>query len=216
MKNIIIIGGNSGARTVYEVCILNKFNIIGFASNFTKNWHNITPNILGSIEDQHVIDLIAKKENDYFVATGDNKIREQITSKIIEKYNKNPINVIHPSAILSEYIKIGYGNLIMSNVVINNGTNIGNSIIINTGSIIEHDNIINDYSQIAPSVTCCGYVNIGKYSFIGANSIIIPNIIIENDSTIGAGTVVIKNVESYCLIVGNPGIVKKYYNLENK
>jgi len=208
MKNIIIVGGNSGARVIYELCEINNYNVIGFVNNFTEKWYDITPNIIGNIEEPKILDLI--KENDYFVATGDNKMREQITNFIIKKINKNPINIIHPSSIISKHaVKIGYGNLIMENVVIKNGTTIGNGIIINTASIIAHDNNIGDYCQISPNTTLCGYVNIGKKCFIGANSVIIPHISIQKISIIGAGSVIIRNVESNVLVVGNPGKIKK-------
>jgi acetyltransferase EpsM len=207
MKNVIIVGGNSGARLIYELCEINNYNVIGFASNFTQKWYGITPNIIGDIEKPEILDLI--KKNDYFVATGDNKMRETITNFIIKKTNKNPINIIHPSSIISKYAKIGTGNLIMSNVVINNNTSIGDGTIINTSSVIEHDNIIDDYCQISPNTTLCGYINIGKFCFIGANSVIIPHISIKKNSIIGAGSVIIKNVEPNVLVVGNPGKIKK-------
>ena len=186
---------------------INKFNVIGFSENFTENWHSIVPNILNDIDDNNTINLI--KKNYYFVATGDNNMRKNITERVIRLTNKYPINLIHPSSNISKYVKLGYGNLIMANSVINNGTVIGNGTIINTSSVIEHDNIISDYCQISPSTTLCGYVTIGKKCFIGSNSVVIPHIIINKNSIVGAGSVVIKNIDSNTLVVGNPSKFKK-------
>ena len=207
MKHIIIIGGNSGARLAYELCELNNFNIIGFSSNYTEKWYTIEPVILPDYKNTYTLNLI--KKYDYFVATGDNNIREEITNFIIKNTQKKPINLIHPTSIISKYTNIGYGNLILANTIINNGTNIGNGVIINSSSVIEHDNIIYDYSQISPSSTLCGYVTIGKKTFIGSNSVVIPNITIKDNSIVGAGSVVINNVESSILVVGNPAKFKK-------
>ena len=53
------------------------------------------------------------------------------------------------------------------------------------------------YSRIAP-------VKIGNNVFVGANSIILPGVVLGDDVVVGAGSVVTKSFPSNCVIAGNP------------
>ncbi len=84
---------------------------------------------------------------------------------------------------------------------------------------------IGDYTQIGPNVGIIsanhkthdtrqhvsGNVIIGKYCWIGMNSVILPNVTLGDFVTVGAGSVVTKSFdEGYCVIAGNPAkIIKK-------
>jgi serine O-acetyltransferase len=63
-----------------------------------------------------------------------------------------------------------------------------------------------------------GVPRIGNHVFIGANAVIVGDVVIGNQATIGAGTVVVKNIPDYALAVGNPSQIVKtsyirpYYN----
>lgn len=60
-------------------------------------------------------------------------------------------------------------------------------------------------SKIAPYVSCKhGTIRIGADSWIGAGSIIMPDVVIGEGAVIGAGSVVIKNVEPYTIVAGVP------------
>ncbi|MCM3253623.1 DapH/DapD/GlmU-related protein [Priestia aryabhattai] len=70
-----------------------------------------------------------------------------------------------------------------------------------------------DYTKI-------GKVNIGNNVFIGAGSIVLPNVEIGNNVVIGAGSVVTKDIPDDSLAVGNPakvvGNVQEYLNKQKK
>lgn len=55
--------------------------------------------------------------------------------------------------------------------------------------------------------TKIGLVNIGNKTFIGAGSIILPNVSIGNNCIIGAGSIVSKNIPDNSVAVGNPAKV---------
>lgn len=64
--------------------------------------------------------------------------------------------------------------------------------------------------------TKIGLVNIGDNVFVGADSIILPNVKIGNNVIVGAGSVVTKNIPDNSLVVGNPakviGTTEDYIN----
>jgi sugar O-acyltransferase (sialic acid O-acetyltransferase NeuD family) len=206
--NLIIIGGNSGARLCFDIAIELGFKKIFFFENFTNNWGDFDLKDLKFIES--IEDLKNFLSFEYFIATGDNESRSKHFNKFSEIFKKPPINLIHPKTTISKHVKIGYGNLICAGVIINNNTIIGNGNIINTSTIVEHDNVIGHFSQLSPNSTLCGYVTIENYVFIGAGSIIIPNVTIPNHCLVGAGSVVIKSPKIGEKIVGVPAKSIKY------
>lgn len=84
-------------------------------------------------------------------------------------------------------------------IVVNPGTSIGE------GTIIQHRATFGEIEGKAPTV--------GKNVYIGANALILGNIQIGDNSKIGAGAVVIKDVPPGCTAVGNPSrVVNKCNN----
>lgn len=88
---------------------------------------------------------------------------------------------------------------------------------------------IGDYTQIAQNVGIISsnhdfYQNnhhileeviIGKYSWLGMNSVILPGVKLGPFTVVGAGAVVTKSFsEGYCVIGGNPAKVIKYLDKE--
>lgn len=55
--------------------------------------------------------------------------------------------------------------------------------------------------------TRVGVVEIGDHCFIGAGSIILPNVRIGDWSIVGAGSVVTKDIPPHCVAAGNPARV---------
>jgi sugar O-acyltransferase (sialic acid O-acetyltransferase NeuD family) len=135
------------------------------------------------------------------VSIGDNKTRQTVASQLTSTF----FNSIHPSAVLSQHIKMGEGNTVMAGVLINPDTVIGNHCILNTGASIDHDCSIGDFVHISPQVTLCGNVIIGEGAHIGAAAVVLPGVKIGRWATVGAGAVVLKEVPEGTTVVGNPG-----------
>ena len=89
-----------------------------------------------------------------------------------------------------------------SGIVINENAIIGNNVWIRCNTVIGN----NVLSKNAP--------NIGDNVSIGANVCIIGNITIGHDTIIGAGSVVVKDIPPYSIVVGNPGKVVRTINRE--
>lgn len=88
---------------------------------------------------------------------------------------------------------------------------IGNNVLIGTGTIITDS----DLHPADPAMRLSGKeadsmpVTIEDNVFIGARAIILKGVTIGEGSTIGAGSVVTRDIPSYCVAVGNPAMVVK-------
>lgn len=134
----------------------------------------------------------------------------QIRRKIVEKLgDREYLTVIHPSAVKSDSVKLGYGTVVMAGAILNPYAEIGNHCIVNTGAVVEHDCKIGDFVHIAPHSTICGATEVGEGTWIGAGTTVIQCVKIGKNCFIGAGSVVVKDIPDGCLCYGNPARVVK-------
>src|SRR5690606_623695 len=126
------------------------------------------------------------------------------------------INAIHPTAIIGKKVKLGDGIAIMAGVIVNSDSSIGNFCILNTNSFLEHDGAMHNYSSISSGVRTGGNFTLMECSAICIGAIVMENIIIENDTIIGAGSLVNKNIPSLVVAYGSPVKIIKSRNAEDK
>lgn len=112
--------------------------------------------------------------------------------------------VIAPSAHVSKYSNIGVGTIIMHHAIINAGTTIGDNCILNNKCDVEHDSVIGHHTHISTGAIVNGDCRIGNGVFIGSNATVGNQITIEDNAVIGAGSLVIRNILTKDIQVGNP------------
>ncbi len=201
-----IVGYSGHAYVIIDI-LLNAGRLVTAycdAEEKTINPYHLT--YLG--KEMEVIDKL--RQFDFFACVGHNGIREKIHTQL-SQFLGDPINAIHPSAVISASVKMGEGVMIAANATLNPLVTLGRGVICNTSSSIDHECAVGDFCHIAPGAVLCGNVQVGRSTFIGANSVIKQGIVIGNNVTIGAGTVVIKDIPDNTTVVGNPAktLVKK-------
>lgn len=150
----------------------------------------------------------AKNIKEFVVAISDIKERIKITKHLI-KQGKKPINVSGDDVKNPYHVRFPGNNIILSDIHLEE-CRIGYGVILNSKCSIFHGVKIYDNSIISPCVTLLGNSIVDENSFIGAGTIIRDKIHIGNNVTIGMGSVVVKNIPDNCVAYGNPcKIVKK-------
>ena len=147
--------------------------------------------------------IIYIKDSMFFVAIGNNKLRETLTEELLQ-HNAKLVKLTHPSAIISPNVSIGDGTVIMPACVINAGSIIKQGCIINSGVIIEHDSYIDEFVHLSPSVILSGTCKVGKSTWLGTGTLVKNNITIVGNVMCGVGSVVIKNIEKSGIYYGVP------------
>ncbi len=205
-KPVAIIGYSGHSYVIIDILLSAGRLVTAYCDQEEKEFNPYHLQYLGKESD-----VTGKlKKFDYFACVGHNGIREKIIEQL-HPHLGNPINAIHPSAVVSGSVKMGDGVMIAANATINPLSQLGRGVICNTCSSIDHECIIGDYCHIAPNAVLCGNVTVGHKTFIGANSVIKQGIVIGNNVIIGAGTVVVKDVPDGAILIGNPArpLVKK-------
>lgn len=205
-REVVIVGYSGHAYVVADAAISAGINLTHYTDKNNLKNNPFDLKYLGFENDNGFFDKISNQN--FVLGIGDNIIRDNIYNLLISN-EVNITNVIHPSSLISNFVKLGKGNFISKRTAINPLVVIEDACIINTGAIIEHECFIGKSSHIGPGAVLAGNVSVGKRSFIGANTVIKEGITIGDDVIIGAGSVIIRDVPSKMKVVGNPG---KYLN----
>lgn len=201
MKKVALIGYSGHAYVVMD--IFNSANI-EVSHYCDKSMKEDNPFNLEYLGDENEEKTLTKLQSfDYFVAIGDNHLRENVYNRLTTAIQK-PINAIHKSAIVSTEVILEDGIMISANATVNALSRIGKGVICNTGSITEHECILEDFAHVGPGATLCGNVKVGKFSLIGANSVVKQGIKIGRNVIVGMGAVVTKDIPDNVTVIGNP------------
>ena len=112
--------------------------------------------------------------------------------------------MVHSTVWVDPTARIQPGCVIYPGCVIDAKSVISENTVLNVSCTIAHDTAIGKHCFLSPRVAVAGFVTTGEQCILGINSTIIDNISIVAKTQIGGGTVVIKNIETSGLYVGNP------------
>ncbi|MGL5766584.1 MAG: acetyltransferase [Sarcina sp.] len=209
MKDIVIIGaGGLGKEIAWLIEDINKtgkkFNLLGFLDDGKIKGENINNyKVLGGSN------TISDLKNIFFVvAIGNAKLKKVLVEKAIHLGAK-PVNLIHPSVIISENNLMGEGIVICAGNIITVNVQIENFVTLNSACTIGHDTKISEYTTVYPCVSISGNCEIGKLNELGTRTAIIQGIKLGEEVITGAGSVIIKDVEDRSTVVGVPGKIVK-------
>lgn len=209
MKNIVIIGGGNQAH--YTIDIIEKegqYNIVGIIDSICEiGSERFGYKILG--RQENIVEIINQYQiQGGLITIGDNWVRHIVSKQILELIsNFEFVNAIHPSVIIGNNVRIGFGVTAMAGVIFNPKSTIGNFTFFATGAQIEHDCTISDFASVSAGSVMGGYVKLGKFSALTLGVTVLDRLEIGENTVVGAGSLVVKPLPSNVLAYGNPAII---------
>ena len=161
-ESLLIIGSGGHGQVVAEVAQDCGYSKIAFVDDNNKN----------AIGTKAELENFKNEYNNAFVGIGNNKLREQLLSKLKNIGFNIPV-LIHPTAYISRKCEIGYGTIVEPKAIVNAHSVIGDGAIISVGSIVDHD------------------VSIGKYCHINSGAIVKAGAVIQEYVKLEAGEVIL-------------------------
>lgn len=114
--------------------------------------------------------------------------------------------------IIGDNCRIGLSNTVIGPIYIANGVNTSQNVV-----LIGLNHNYQDIRQpLIPQGVTTAPITIEEDTSIGANTVILPGVTIGKHCFIGAGCVVTKDIPSYSVTVGNPARVIKRYDFEQQ
>jgi len=207
IKNVIIFGIGKIAEVAYYFLKNDtNLNVVAFTleKNFIKD-SKIKFNLsIESFED------LEKKylPNEYLLfapctASNLNKFRERIYEEGKKKGYTFYTYISTKANIYTD--EIGENCFILENNTVQPYTKIGNNCILWSGNHIGHHSIIEDSVFITSQVVISGMCQIKKYCYLGVNSSLKDNIILEEGTVVGMSSCITKNTEGNSIYTGIPG-----------
>jgi UDP-perosamine 4-acetyltransferase len=199
--DVVIIGGSGHAKVVLEIFLcLDSYRVVGL----------VDPNIRGEVlgvpilgGDDLLLPMYERGLRHVFVAVGDNRLRQRITTRVRSQGFLVPA-AISPRANVSGTARIGEGAAVMGGVTINADARVGPGAIVNTNASIDHDCVIGAFAHCAPGTHLAGGVYVDEGAFLGVGVSAIPNVRIGAWSLVGAGAAVTADLPAGIVAVGVP------------
>jgi sugar O-acyltransferase (sialic acid O-acetyltransferase NeuD family) len=137
------------------------------------------------------------------LGVGDNRARAELLQWLMDE-SRTLETVVHPSTVVGATVQLGAGAFVAAGAVVIADAFIDAAAIINTSASVDHDCHIGAAAHIAPGVHLCGNVRIGSRTLVGVGSCIRPGISVAEDTIIGAGSVVVADIDEPGTYAGNP------------
>ena len=206
---VVGIGAGGHAKILVELLKqTGKYELVGFTDAQRERWGTefMGYPILGG--DEALVDLFGKGVRAAFIGVGavsgaGTRLRANLFRQAVNLGFQMP-TLIHPMAAVSPSATIGIGSVVMAGAVVSADVRVGDNVVIYSGTLIEHDTVIDDHVHMSPGVHLAGGVHIGEGGFIGIGASIIHGIRVGRWTTIGAGTVVLKELPDNVVAVGVP------------
>lgn len=203
MKEIFIVGAGTYGEAMCELAEILGYTVLGFFDE-DESKHGLKimgcP-VLGDFKDLSVKEITGKN---FIVAIGNNSIRHQMMKSILGSGGFTP-TLIHPRAVISPSARIGNGVYVQANAHIWTKVTIDDYSIISPNVVIAHHTSIGKACLISNLSGVGASIKIGNQVFIGMGSTIVTGVkSVGENSIIGAGAVVLKDVEKNSVYVGIP------------
>lgn len=194
MKKILIIAMGGHARSVVDsIEAIGEYQIAGFVDvNAAAHYKGY-----GVIGDDNALPQLRESGIEYAAIglgfMGEGTKRQALYAAAQEAGFILPA-IVDPHAVVAADATIKEGVFVGKTAVVNSHASVGTMAIVNTGAIVEHDCVVGAFSHVSVNATLCGGVTIKDNVLIGASATVIQNIVIENDSIVGAGSLVLADV----------------------
>lgn len=214
MEKLAIYGAGGFGREVLTLIndinkICNKYDVLGFYDDGHSAGEVINGyKTLGGIDALNSV----TESISIVLAVGSPSIKRSILEKIINPYVKFP-TLIHPSVIIMDknYSTIDCGCIVCAGVIISVNTILKRFVALDWNCTVGHDTEIKDYCSFMPSVNVSGESTIGEGVYVGVGAKLINRLTVGDNTIIGAGAVVAKDLPANCTAVGVPAKVIKFH-----
>lgn len=204
-KKLYIVGAGGFGREVYgwlqdEASLLAEYDLIGFLDDdcdALKDF-DVGHEVVGEISDFEF------DENSFFICgIGTVEWKKKLCQPLVAA-GARFLTLIHPTALIGRNVTLGDGAVICPWVTLTCDLSVGSMSLINCHSSAGHDVRVGSWCTISGHCDLTGGTIIEDEVFLGSGVRVIPYKTVGAGATVGAGSVVIRDVPSHTRVFGNP------------
>lgn len=200
---LTLVGGGGHAVVVAESALRGGLTLAGFYDDDPD-----TALASGNPSTTRLGDLTSLEAEEldnapWILAVGDLGTRRWLIDRLY-RAEDDAAMVVHPDASVAESSVVAGGVWIGPRAVVHSRARVLDHAIINSGAIIEHDCLVAENAHIAPGAVLGGEVSVGNDTLIGLGARVLPGVAIGAGCIVGAGAVVIRDVDDGSTVVGVP------------
>lgn len=202
-KDIYIVGAGTYGEAMCELAEILGYSVKGFYDEDEEKLGLTIMNhpVLGKFSELNEEEV---SKNNYIVAIGNNAARFKIMKRINNCGGRTP-TLIHPTATISPSAEIGEGVYIQANAYIWTKVKIEDFCIISPNVVVAHHSTIGKACLVSTLTGIGASINIQDKVFIGMGCTIVTGMhTVGENSIIGAGAVVLKDVDKNSVYAGVP------------
>lgn len=201
MRRLAVLGASGHGKVVADVAEACGWDEIIF---FDDAWPAITDNEYWVVEGTSL--ALADNLDSFggvIVAIGNNTIRDE-KLRWLSSLSAPIVTLVHPSAVVSRYAKLGVGSVVMPGVIVNASTCVGDGVILNTGCSVDHDCVVADGVHVSPGARLAGGVQLGFLSWVGIGASVKQLLSIGEGVIVGGGAAVVSDLPDGITVTGIP------------
>jgi len=99
---------------------------------------------------------------------------------------------------------LGAGCYVGAAAVLGAAVRAGAGCLVNRSCSIAHHVVLGDHATTGPGVVVAGSCRIDDQAFLGTGAVLTPGVHVGEGAVVGAGAVVLSDVEARTVVVGNP------------
>jgi len=214
MRKCVIVGAGTYGQ-VYAKYLSKEYDILGYVDDnlelLNQEVHGHL--VLGKVEVLFQPERFDFANTNVFVPIGDNLIRTRLLEKIRGFGYRTP-SFIHPTVIIDSSVKIDEPVYILPGTNIMPYTTISKDVMISMGVNIAHHTFIKEGCFFSQGTNIGASIVIERLAYIGIAATLMTGVKrIGQNSLVGAGAVVIRDVPDNVVVAGVPA--KFLRNKEN-
>ncbi|HET8887033.1 MAG TPA: NeuD/PglB/VioB family sugar acetyltransferase [Salinimicrobium sp.] len=204
-EDVIILGKGGHAKTIIDMIEEQGiYNIVGVTDYEVSEAEFAGYPVLGT--DDVLPGYFKKGVKNAVIGVGgfrNNDLRIKLFNRA-KKVGFNLPVIVHHSAIVSKTSKIGEGTVIKRGAIVDTDVTIGKNNVLELGSTVGHESKVGDHVLISANSIVSAYDIIEDDVFLAVSSTIISGLKVCSGTLIGAGSVVVKDIEQPGTYFGLP------------
>lgn len=207
MKEIAIFGAGGFGREV--ACLLKhinmakpQWNFIGFYDDGIEKGTALDyGEVLGGMAELNTVD----RPLSVVVALGNPATLKEVVNHITNKNIDFP-NIISPNTtwLDPDSVNIGKGNVVCMNCYFSCNMSMGDFNMFVGNNTVGHDSSFANYNCLMPGARISGKVRVGDGNLIGSGAIVLQELTVGNDVTVGAASAMMLSPKDGHTYIGNP------------